>query len=420
MPGGTPSRAARLLLAGAAVDAFGTGLTVPLLVVYLHGVRGVAMETVGLLAAVPPAVGLVLLGPVGILVDRIGPRRVQMASLVAATAGAMTMAFVDSVPLAFAARVLTGIGIAAFWPANQSLIADLVPSAERQRLFGVWFALFNFGIGIGGVAAGAYVDVARPETFTVVYAVDALTFLVPLALLGGPLRTIGGPVAHVHAVEDAGSYRAVLADRVFRRYLAVVVVATFVGYGQIEAGWMGYANVVAQVTPRALGAAFAVNTAIIVVLQLVVLRLIDGRRRTRMIMVQAALWAASWVIFGLAGLVPATDLAAGLVIGGFGVFAIGETLQSPIGPAIVNDVAPERLRGRYNAAAGLAFQAAAIIAPSIAGFLLGAGRGGAFIAMLVVGCGALAIAAARLEGVLSPHANGVAPAPVALDERASA
>ncbi len=30
------------------------------------------------------------------------------------------------------------------------------------------------------------------------------------------------------------------------------------------------------------------------------------------------------------------------------IFAFGETLFSPTIPAIVNDLAPERLRGRYN------------------------------------------------------------------------
>jgi MFS family permease len=265
MPGSTPSRAARLLLAGVAVDAFGTGLTVPLLVVYLHQFRGIPMETIGLVAGVPPAVGVLLLGPIGILIDRIGPRRVQMGALVGAAGGALTMAFADAAPVAFAARALTGLGMAAFWPANQSLVADLVPGAARQRFFGVSFALLNFGIGVGGIVAGLYVDVARPETFATVYCVDALTFLVPLVLLVGPLRHVGGPVAHAHAAGDVG-YRAVLADRVFRRYLATVVVAAFVGYGQIEAGWLGYANVVARVPTRALGAGFALNTGVIVVL----------------------------------------------------------------------------------------------------------------------------------------------------------
>jgi MFS family permease len=306
--------------------------------------------------------------------------------------------------------VCSGAGAAAFWPANQSLVASVVPAEERQRYFGVSFALMNAGIGIGGIVSALFVDVARPATFAAVYRADAATFLVALAILAIPLRHVGSAVPFDRAatIGAEASYRAVLSDRVFRRVLFLVLVAAFVGYGQIEGGWTAYANVVARVSPRTMGVAFAVNTAIIVVLQLGALRVIEGRRRSRMLMLQAALWAASWAIFGMAGLVPSTPLAATLVVGAFGLFAVGETLQSPITPAIINDVAPERLRGRYNAAAGIAFQIAAIGAPAVAGFLLGSGRGAAFIAMLIAGCALLAVAARRLERVLPPYANGLA------------
>src|SRR5262245_29248808 len=97
-------RDARLLLWGVAIDAFGTGLTLPLLVVYLHQVRGIPLETVGLLVAVPAAVALVLLAPIGVLIDALGPRRVQMAALVAAAAGALLLSRASDVPSALVAR----------------------------------------------------------------------------------------------------------------------------------------------------------------------------------------------------------------------------------------------------------------------------------------------------------------------------
>ena len=409
MPGPARSRDARLLLAGVAIDAFGTGLTLPFLVVYLHAVRGLPLETVGLIVAVPATLALVLLGPVGVLVDRLGPRRVMMTALAAAASGALLLSRAETVPAAFLARTLTGIAAAAFWPANDTLVASVVPSEQRQRYFGVSFALLNAGIGVGGVIGALFVDVAHPNSFVTVYRADALTFLVPLALLAVPLRHVGGPVAHGHAtaVPTAGTYGDVLRDRVFRRLLLLSFVSSFVGYGQVEGGWTAYANAIARVSTRALGIAFAVNTTTIVLLQVVVLRLIQGRRRTRMLMLQAALWSASWAILGVAGRVPATPLAAVLVVSAFGVFAVGETLMSPTLPAIRNDVAPEALRGRYNAAAGIAFQLAHITGPTVAGFLLGANRGDLFITMLVGGCGLLGLATLHLERVLPAEANGV-------------
>jgi MFS family permease len=405
----TRSRDARLLLAGVAVDAFGTGLTLPFLVVYLHGVRGIPLETIGLIVAVPAAVALVLLAPIGVLVDRVGPRRVMMVALAAAASGALLLAHAETAGEAFVARVLVGVAAAGFWPANDALIASVVPSEIRQRYYGVSFALLNAGIGVGGVIGAVYVDVAQPETFATVYRADALTFLVPLALFAVPLRHIGGPIhsGRATATEDGGSYRVVLRDGVFRRLLLLSFVSSFVGYGQVEGGWTAYANVIARVSARTLGIAFTVNTTLIVVLQVVVLRLIDGRRRTRMLMLQAAVWACWWIILGAAGLVPGTPLAAVLVVVGFGVFAVGETLMSPIFPAIRNDVAPESLRGRYNAAAAIAFQIAHITGPAVAGVLLGAGRGDLYIALLVGGCALLALTSMRLEHVLPARANGV-------------
>ena len=410
MTGSIRSRDAALLLAGVAVDAFGTGLTLPFLVVYLHAVRGIPLETVGLIVAVPATVALVLLAPIGVLVDRVGPRKVVMVALASATSGALLLSRAETAADAFVARVLVGIAAAGFWPANDALIASVIPSALRQRYFGVSFALPNAGIGVGGIIGAVYVDVGRPETFATVYRVDALTFLVPLVLFLLPLRHVGAPVgARTPTAPTDGGYRVVLRDRVFRRLLLLSFVSSFVGYGQVEGGWTAYANAVARVSAGTIGIAFAVNTSVIVVLQIVVLRLIAGRRRTRILLVQAGVWACAWLVLGVAGRVPATPVAASLVVGAFGVFAVGETLMSPVMPAIRNDVAPEALRGRYNALASFAFQLAHITGPSVAGVLLGAGRGDLYIAMLVGGCALLALATLHLEHVLPPRANGIGP-----------
>jgi MFS family permease len=408
MRGAATPRDARLMLGGVALDAFGTGLTVPFLVVYLHDVRGLPLETIGVIVAVPAVVALLLLGPTGMLIDRLGPRRVQMGALVGAAAGAFVLSSVESASDAVLARVLTGIGLAAFWPANHALVAGVVPPDARQRYFGVQFACINAGIGIGGIVSALFVDTARPETFVAIYRVDAATFLLALAILAVPLRHLGGPHARSPtAPAETGSYGDVFRDPVFRRYLVVGFVTAFVGYGQIEGGWTAYANTVARVSSRTLGVAFAANTAIIVVLQLVVLRLIDGRRRTRLLALHAAIWAASWAVLGLAGQTPATPLAAVLMVTAFTLFGVGETLLSPTAPAIVNDVAPERLRGRYNATAAVAFQCAGISGPVVSGLLLGRHLGDVFIAMLIIGCALLGVAALRLERVLPAAANGV-------------
>lgn len=401
-------RVARLMLLGVAVDALGVGLVLPFLVIYLHEVRGISVATVGVLAAVPAVVALGLLGPVGVLVDRVGPRRVQMVAVVCSALGALTLAGADDVALAALAMLLTGVGHAAFWPANQALVADVLPSEARTRFFGVSFTLLNAGIGVGGVLGALYVSVDDPSTFTTVYLLDAVSFLGPLVVLAWPLRHVGGPVAVPDHAPEGGSYSEVLRDPVFRRLLVVVFFSAFVGYGQIEAGWTAYSRLVADVSTRTIGVAFAVNTGLIVALQMLVVRHIEGRRRTSVLALLAAIWAVAWGVMGVAGLAAGTTAAAVLVVASMGIFALGETLLSPIAPAITNDLAPEHLRGRYNATASLAFQLAAISAPVSAGFLIGHEMPVTYVVTLLAGCVAFGVLALRMEGLLPRRANGLA------------
>jgi len=75
--------------------------------------------------------------------------------------------------------------------------------------------------------------------------------------------------------------------------------------------------------------------------------------------------ALSWLMTGLSGLLPGTPCAAALVIGGIGVFALGETLLQPTIPAITNDMSPDHLHGRYNAVSAGAFKLVVITGPGV-------------------------------------------------------
>ena len=91
------------------------------------------------------------------------------------------------------------------------------------------------------------------------------------------------------------------------------------------------------------------------------------------------------------------------------VFALGETLLQPTIPALVNDLAPDHLRGRYNALSSAAFQLAAIIAPPISGALVGHAprRRLHRLAGGRLAGGRRAARSLRLEPQLPPGVNGV-------------
>ena len=398
----------RWLLSTVAIQTLGRGLTLPFTVIYLNEVRGISLDLAGALMAFIAVVALAVTGPAGALTDRLGARQMLLFATSSQLVGCAVLAFAATPWTVALAFVFLGFSFGVSWPAFNALVAAVTTGPARQQYFGINFALVNLGIGLGGVIGGLYADVDQPSTFTVIFLADAACMLVPIGLLLGPLRHVHGRADKPEGTEGAGgSYLEIVRQPLVVWMTALTFLGTFVGYGQMEAGFPAFARQVSDVPTEVIGFAFALNTAVIVGLQFAVLHRITGRRRTRVLLVMAGLWAAAWVMLGVTGFAPGTLVAAGGVLAFHALFALGETLLQPTIPAITNDMAPDHLRGRYNAVSAGAFQAGTILGPVVAGFMLNHRWSAAFIVMLVVGCGAMAVLALVVERRIPPLVNGL-------------
>lgn len=407
----------RWLLSSTVFQVLGRGLTLPFTVIYLHEVRGLTLDVAGSMMALAFAVALALTPIAGHLTDRLGARMMVIIGSAAQSIGMAILAFADDLPGVVLAMVFVGICNAGGWSAFNVLISSIVDGPVRVQYFGINFALVNLGIGLGGVVGGLFIDVNRPETFTTIFLIDAACMLIPIAMMLGPLRHVHG---RTEVPEDQVgvkvSYLSLLRRPGVLHLFLIGLVFAFIGYGQMEAGFPAFARQVSEVSTRVIGWAFAVNTLVIVAFQFLVLRKIDGHRRTRVVMVMAVIWAVSWLLLGATGAFAGTLTAATMVLVFHALFASGETLLQPTLPAITNDLAPAHLRGRYNALSSASFQLGAILAPLVAGFLLRHHLGSVFIGVLLAGCAGLALVALRLEKQISPEVNGITepvPPPVA-------
>ena len=380
-------------LVGVAGTAVGGGLTLSLLIVYLHQVRGLSLAISGLVLSYVALLGFLIAPLVGPLVDRYGPRRVLLAGVFVEATGVACYSLVHTAPQAFAVATATGIGGAALWAPQSALVASLVPAEQRQRIYGLQFALLNLGVGIGGVIGSLIIDVARPETFTTLYLVDGASYGVYLiALL--TLRRYGGPVPMPEPAPGADAdapkgYGVVFADRAMRRLVVASFLLLTCGYGSIEAGVASYITIVAKLPANVIGIVFAVNTAVIVVAQIPLLHWIEGRSRSGLMRWVGLAWGACWL------------LAAGMA-----VFALGETLWSPVQPALLNELAPPHLRGRYNAVSSVAWNVSGAIGPAFAGVMIGSGLGGLWALVVAGGCVAAGALLARMRTLLTPAQDG--------------
>jgi MFS family permease len=375
--------------AGGLVNAFGNGVTFPFLVIYLHNVRGFSLGTAGLVLATGSAIGL-LAGPVsGPAIDRVGGRTTLALALMAVGYGGYPL--VREPWHAFALAVVAGIGNAYFWPSQSALLAALTPARRRHAAYALQRVTRNLGIGLGGVAGGLIATTANPTSFTVLFLVDALTFLAFVAVL--PFVT--EPRLEPEELETPRRYLAVVRDRVFMLVLGLNVVFVAAGYAMLELLPV-FAKNEAGVNERAIGVIFFVNTAVIVLAQLPVSKLLEGRRRMRALGAMAVLWAAAWLLVLTGGLWLEAAAAAALFAFAALVFGVGECFQGPVQGALVVDLAPPPLRGRYMALSATSWQLGFVLGPAIGGFVLGR-QPLALWPLAAAVCGAAGLAALALE-----------------------
>ena len=351
------------------------GLTLSLYVVYLHNVRGFSTGFSTLLLGISALVGLASSPLWGSATDRFGPTRMILVAYVLDAGALVVFAYVHTKGEAILAALLLAVFGGAGWGPSATLLSRLVHEDHRQRAFGFNFMLVNLGIGFGGLISAFIVNTHRPMTFTMLYLFNAGVTLVAAGLVL-TLRAYGRPITEHHddPAKSAEGWGVVLRDKRLIQIVLAMLVLMIGGYGSLDAGFSLFVVNDLKLTVHSIGVMFFFNTTTIVLAQLWVLNRIHGKSRTRVMASTALLWFTFWIILDVTLAVPKFVAFASLCFAMM-VFAIGETMLSPVGPALVNDIAPEHLRGRYNAAQGLTWGVSGSVAPAITALYFAHGLG---------------------------------------------
>jgi MFS family permease len=392
------SRQLWTLLSGSFFNALGNGVVFPFLLIYLHNVRGISLGTAGLVLAATSVAGLAA-GPLsGTLIDHLGPRRVLVASMVVSALGFGGFAFVHSVPTAFAAAILAGLGNGSFWPSHATMVAALTERASRHNAYAMQRVLNNLGIGVGGVVGGLIATTSHPSSYELLFLIDALTFggyVVALWFVASP------PRVPREADAPAVGYRQVLRHKTFLAYIVLNASLVAVGFSLLGDIFPAFAKNVAHVNERGIGLCFLANTLVIVVAQLPVAKWLEGRRRMAAYTVEGTIWAVAWLIVFAGGWWFTGSAATAVFALALTIFGLGECFHGTVQNALIADLSKPGLLGRYLALNGFGFQL---------GGAAGRAAGGFALALIPHGLWLLAAAAAFAAGLSALLLERVLPA----------
>jgi len=376
------SREVWLVQVGVFLNALGWGAVLPFEIIYLHDGRGFSLGVAGLVVGTLTGVAVLSAPSVGPLIDRFGARAAAAGAGVALALGYAGLALAHTEAVAFGSALVAGAGNGALLPAQSTLLAALAAPEVRHRAGAVSRVSTNAGFGLGGAVGG-------------LVAGFGVSGLVALLLLNGAtyLVYVGVLIAVVPEPSRPpplpGGYRDVLADRPFVRLAITNTAIIAIGWGVFS--WLvpPYAKSQVGVGVQSIGLLLLANAATVVVAQVPIARVAEGRRRVAMMATGAAVIAAACLLVlaaqDLGGLAYPALVGAAIAIG------IGECFHTVALMPLVAELAPEGLRGRYMAVIGLSWWTGLALAPTLGTQLLSASPGATFV------CSAATAAAAAVS-----------------------
>lgn len=349
--------------------------------IYLVRERGFPPEVAGRVVALY-GLGVVLAGPVGgALADRLGRRRTMLLGLTAGAAAVLALAFTRSPALLSGLAFLAAFTGELYRPAMNAAVADLVPEADRTRAYGLVYWAVNLGWAFGLFVAGLVAEHSLVALFvadagtTLVFAL-AILLRVPETRPATAAAAEGGPRGGLLAVARDGHFVVFLALQV----VALVVFTQFQLAAPIDMAAHG-------VGPSTFAYLLAMNGVGVVLLQPLLTPALRDVEPGRALAAAALLFGLGFGVNAFAGGVPV--YAAGVLL-----WTVGEVIGFPVAAALVANLSPAALRGRYQGAYSMTWGAAFTLSPLFGGELL-ARLGGRGLWLSCLGIGA-AVAAGHL------------------------
>ncbi|AWZ17832.1 MFS transporter [Streptomyces sp. ICC1] len=339
-----------------AVDALGTGLLRPFLLLYGVTVLGLSAPATGTAMTVGVVAGLVCMPALGRWLDRGARSSAVAASMLVRVLGVALLlaAPAGHVWLFAAAALFLGIGNQAWPAAHAALVATVSHGRERDAALAWGRALRNAGLGAGALLATACLA-GGPTALQALAAVTGLSYLAAAALAwsvkvrahqgaspAGPAESAdkAGPVDQAGPAADgnggpAPRTRALLAANVVYVFCLNVpeIALPLVLMTQLDA------------SPVWSAAIFVANTVLVVALQVPLTVLMSRFPRRTVLAIAGVVLTASYL-----GFLAATSLGHGwgppAVAAVSVVCTLGEILYAGTATALVTDLAPTRLLGR--------------------------------------------------------------------------
>jgi len=344
------------------VDGIGGTLLFPFFALYITAKFNVGMLEAGILLGMSSLFGLIggMFG--GALTDKFGRKRLILFGLVFSAVSTLAFGLVNDIKVLYPLAIVVGLLSSISHPAHEAMIADILPEKKRQEGFGILRVVANFSWIIGPAIGGFLANI----NYFYLFAIDSVISCFVALIIA---RTIPETKPEPHAHEESQSllqtfngYRFVFRDRAFIAFI-IANITMMIVYQQMYGSLSVYIRDYHNLTPQHYGWLMMTSAITVVLFQFWLTRTIKHLPPFLMMAFGTIFYAVGFLLFGF--FTTFILFALNIVI-----ITIGEMIVVPTSQSLVAGFAPDDMRGRYMAIAGLSWAIPSTIGPGLAGYIM--------------------------------------------------
>ena len=344
------------------IDGIGSTLLFPFFALYITQKFGVGMTQAGILLGMSSLFGLVGSMFGGALTDKFGRKQLILFGLVFSAVSTLSFGFVTEFNILFALVIVVGLLSSIAHPAHQAMIADILPEGKRQEGFGILRVVGNLSWIIGPTIGGFLASI----DFLYLFIIDSIISCLVAVIV---FRTIPETKPEPRVQEKTASflqtiagYRLVLRDTAFISFIIANILMLIV-YQQMYGSLSVYLRDNHGINPQGYGFLMTTSAITVVLFQFWLTRTLKHRPPFLLMAFGTVFYMIGFFLFGI--LTTFILFVLNVVI-----ITIGEMIVVPTGQALIAGFAPEDMRGRYMAIAGLSWAIPSTLGPGAAGYIL--------------------------------------------------